>query len=224
MIEKDLKKLNREEILEIMIQVSKENSRLHEEVEELEGKLSERQLKMTDCGSLAEACLKINDVLAKADAAAKLFLENLKFHRIKDDLDEVTSGILLEAEEKSAGIIAEAKRKSEALLEEARIEAELEQSRRSFFRRKGKTSAVSGTNLRTAGRDEILELLYQTVKEKDELAEKNALLEEKLSAREVAIRESGSLSEACLKLQGVMEAADEAAKQYLENLSESKNE
>lgn len=42
MIEKDLKKLNREEILEIMIQVSKENSRLHEEVEELEGKLSER--------------------------------------------------------------------------------------------------------------------------------------------------------------------------------------
>ena len=224
MIEKDLKKLNREEILEIMVQVSKENSRLHEEVEELQGRLAERQLKVTDCGSLAEACLSVNDVLAKADAAAKLFLENLKLHCIREDLDEVSSGILSEAEEKSAGIIAEAERKSAALLEEARVRAELERSQGSIFRRKGKTSAVFGTNLRTAGRDEILELLYQTVKEKDELAERNALLEEKLTAREVAVRESGSLSEACLKLQGVMEAADEAAKQYLENLNTSEKE
>lgn len=224
MIEKDLKKLNREEILEIMVQVSKENSRLHEEVEELKSQLAERQLKMAESGSLAEACLSVNDVLEKADAAAKLFLENLKLHSIREDLDEVSSGILSEAEEKSAGIIAEAERKSAALLEEARVRAELERSQRSIFRRKRKASTVSGKNLRTADRDEVLELLYQTVKEKDELAAKNALLAEKLSAREVAVREAGSLSEACLRLQGVMEAADEAAKQYLENLNTSEKE
>lgn len=218
MLDKDLKKLSREEVLEIMMQVSKENTRLQSELEELEKKLTNRDLEITECGSLAEACLRVNQVFAKADNAVDQFLINFKNHCIEEDLNEISSDILKTAKEESENILIEAKRKAEAILAEARIQAERERSQKSLFRRNKEASRVSGKDLRTASRDEILELLYETVKEKDELAEKNSDLEAKLNAREIAIKESGSLSEAAIKIQGIMEAADAAAKQYLDNV------
>ena len=43
-------------------------------------------------------------------------------------------------------------------------------------------------------------------------------LEDKLADRDLRIRESGSIAEAALKVNGIFEAAQAAADQYLENL------
>lgn len=69
--------------------------------------------------------------------------------------------------------------------------------------------------LRKMGRLQLLELLATQEKElialRAELAEKTALLEEK----RLAMDEAGSIAEAALRLNGVFEAAQRAAEQYL---------
>jgi len=52
----------------------------------------------------------------------------------------------------------------------------------------------------------------------DQLERKLAQLEKRLSDRNIAEMEAGSIAEAALKLNGVFEAAEAAAAQYLENI------
>lgn len=78
--------------------------------------------------------------------------------------------------------------------------------------------------LRKLSRLQLLELLAQQERELQELraavAEKDALLEE----RRIMLEESGSIAEAALKLNGVFEAAQRAAEQYLESLKAAARE
>lgn len=72
--------------------------------------------------------------------------------------------------------------------------------------------------LRHMSRSELLEMLIAQMEEnkslKAQLKEANAALE----SRQIEIEKSGSLADAALRLSGVFEAADRAARMYLENL------
>lgn len=72
--------------------------------------------------------------------------------------------------------------------------------------------------LRKLSKLQLLELLAQQERElqtlRKELEEKNAALED----RRIQIETTGSIAEAALKLNGVFEAAQRAADQYLESL------
>lgn len=72
--------------------------------------------------------------------------------------------------------------------------------------------------LRRMSRQELLQMLLQTETERLRLAQENKRLEEQLNNRILSIENAGSLAEAALMLNGVFKAADEAAKQYLENI------
>ena len=75
MTDKQLRKLKKAQLLEIMVEQSKEIDRLREEVGRLNAQLADRTLKISDVGSIAEASLKINDVFEQAQKAADLYLE-----------------------------------------------------------------------------------------------------------------------------------------------------
>ena len=79
--------------------------------------------------------------------------------------------------------------------------------------------------IRKMNREELLELLIQYSEEKEELElritrleKKLAETQKKLEERTIAIDQAGSIAEAALKLNGVFEAAQQAADQYLENI------
>ena len=72
--------------------------------------------------------------------------------------------------------------------------------------------------MRKLKRIEILELLLEQSRENERLKEQLAEMNKKLEDKEIAIKESGSIAEAALKLNGIFEAAQKAADQYLENL------
>ena len=78
MTDKQLRKLKKAQLLEIMVEQSKEIDRLREEVGRLNAQLADRTLKISDVGSIAEASLKINDVFEQAQKAADLYLENVR--------------------------------------------------------------------------------------------------------------------------------------------------
>lgn len=69
--------------------------------------------------------------------------------------------------------------------------------------------------LRNLSKLQLLELLAQQERELQKLRAELAEKEEILAKREIQIVESGSIAEAALKLNGIFEAAQKAADDYL---------
>ena len=74
MTEKELKKLNRKQLLELLLVQTERINRL------------QKQLAERDAGSIAEAALKLNGVFEAAQAAADQYIENIK--SISERLEE----------------------------------------------------------------------------------------------------------------------------------------
>jgi len=72
--------------------------------------------------------------------------------------------------------------------------------------------------LQRLSRADLLELLVAQVKENEQLREQLAEAREQLADRQIIIDRAGSIAEAALRLNGVFEAAQLAADQYLENV------
>lgn len=78
MTEKELLKLKRAELLEIMLAQSKEIDSLREQLAEAEEKLASRRIAIKESGSIAEASLKLTQIFEEAQKAADLYLDNVK--------------------------------------------------------------------------------------------------------------------------------------------------
>ena len=76
MTDKELRRLSRAELLEILIRLTNENEELKRNLNDAEGKLNDRKIMIGESDSIAEAALKLSDVFAAAESAAKLYLEN----------------------------------------------------------------------------------------------------------------------------------------------------
>ena len=81
----ELKKLNRRELLELLIGEMRENdrreaeiARLNGKIEELEAKLENVHINIENSGSLAEASLKLDGVFSAADDAAKRYTSEIR--------------------------------------------------------------------------------------------------------------------------------------------------
>ncbi len=71
MTEKELKKLSRSELLEMLIEQVNINRELTGKIAELEEKLSNYDYTMQNSGSIAEAALKLSGIFEAADKAVE---------------------------------------------------------------------------------------------------------------------------------------------------------
>ena len=78
MTEKELKRLSRSELLELLLLQTRERERLERQLEEAEQRLADRQLRLEKAGDIAQAALQINGVMEAAQAAARQYLENIE--------------------------------------------------------------------------------------------------------------------------------------------------
>lgn len=78
MTEKELHKLKRYQLLEILIMQTEEIDKLHQKIDTLEAKLNEREINISKLGSIADASLYLNGVFSSAEKAAEQYLENAK--------------------------------------------------------------------------------------------------------------------------------------------------
>ena len=78
MADKELKKLSRAELLELLLLQTKENERLQAELDEALQQLADRRLRLAECGDLAQAALAVNGVMEAAQAAARQYLDNIR--------------------------------------------------------------------------------------------------------------------------------------------------
>ena len=70
MTDKELRRLSRSELLEMLIAQTEENSQLKIRLEQAEAQLRDRRIEIDKAGSLAEAALSLNGVFQAAEAAA----------------------------------------------------------------------------------------------------------------------------------------------------------
>lgn len=78
MTEKELKKLNRAELLELLLLQTREVERLQEKLSKADSLISQRYMQYLEAGSLAEAMVKVNGVMEAAQAAADQYLDNIR--------------------------------------------------------------------------------------------------------------------------------------------------
>lgn len=74
---RELRKLRRSELLELLLLQSKEMEHLREQLAKAEAELNDRKLKLAAIGNLADAVVQINGVMEAAQAAAEQYLENI---------------------------------------------------------------------------------------------------------------------------------------------------
>ena len=80
MTDKELRRLKRVDLLELLISQSRENELLRQQLEGARQALAERQIKLAKAGSIAEAALFLNGVFEAAQKAADQYVENVKRH------------------------------------------------------------------------------------------------------------------------------------------------
>ena len=76
--EKDLRRLSRKDLIDIIYALRKQEHVLREELEQAREELDRREILLSESGSIAEAALKLNGVFEAAQAAADQYLRSIK--------------------------------------------------------------------------------------------------------------------------------------------------
>lgn len=94
MKDQSLKNLSRSELLEILLMQSRKIDALNLEIQQLQAELQEthqqleqRQINLTEAGSIAEAALRLNGVFEAAQAACDQYVENIMQHAKEQNLN-----------------------------------------------------------------------------------------------------------------------------------------
>lgn len=95
MTSKELRKLSKLELVDMINEQSAVIEKLQLRVEQLEVQLKDRSLKIDQAGSLAEASLQVNGVIEAAQEAAQQYLLNI------ESLNERTTMLCMQQEEES---------------------------------------------------------------------------------------------------------------------------
>jgi len=78
MTEKELRRMSRRELLELLLFQMEENEKLRKELNEANTLLKDREIMISESGSIAEAAMKVNGVFLAAEKAALQYLENVR--------------------------------------------------------------------------------------------------------------------------------------------------
>ena len=113
MTDKELRRLSRGALLELLIEQIEENERLRSQLEVCQKQLSDKEILISESGSIAEAALKLNGVFQAAENAAKQYLENIQ--KYSGQQQEICKKIELKAQKEAERIVAEAQAYSEDL-------------------------------------------------------------------------------------------------------------
>lgn len=123
MTEKELRKLTRKQLLELLLRQIQRADALEQELNEANQRIQDRNLIQSEAGSIAAASLQLNGVFEAAEAAAAQYLENIA--KLNEDHELVYERAKAEAKEKADALIEGA----EKLCREAEERAEKAQQR-----------------------------------------------------------------------------------------------
>ena len=99
MVSKELKRLSRRELVDVIYQLKKNEQQLQEKIAELEAELQEKRIRISVAGSIAEAAVDISNVFSAAQMAADLYLHEIS--SMKEETQRQCAKLLEEAKQKA---------------------------------------------------------------------------------------------------------------------------
>ncbi len=110
---KELKRMGRKELVELIFQMKQRELELENQLEKAQAQLEDRRVFIANSGSIAEAALGVGGVFEAAQAAADCYLESLK--AVNGDVE----AILEQAREQAREIVAGAELEAVAKIQKA---------------------------------------------------------------------------------------------------------
>ena len=113
MIQKELKKLNRRELVDVIYQLKKNEEQLQAQIASLEAELQDRRIRLSVAGSIAEAAADITGIFSVAQATADLYLREIS--EMKENARKECEKMIEEARKKAETIMADGQKQCDAL-------------------------------------------------------------------------------------------------------------
>lgn len=120
MTDKELQKLKRPELLEIMLNLKSELDSQKAENEELRKKLDEKTIALEKSGSIAEASLELSGIFGAAQEAADVYLNNVK--KMHADQEVIYNNSIADAKREAENIVSQAQKEANNLKTKTDIE------------------------------------------------------------------------------------------------------
>ena len=123
MTEKELRRLSRAELLEMLIAQSEELRDVKERLKSAEAILASRVIEINTAGSIAEASLRLNGVFEAAQAACEQYMENIRLLNERSQL--VCRQMEKESREQADRLLEETRRTCAQMDTDVRLSTEL---------------------------------------------------------------------------------------------------
>lgn len=113
MISKELKRLSRRELVDIIYQLKKNEQEMQEEIESLKTELQDKRIRISTAGSIADAAMSVTNVFSTAQMTADLYLREISY--MKENTEKECAKKIEEAEKKVREILADGEKKFDTL-------------------------------------------------------------------------------------------------------------
>lgn len=111
MTERELRRLSRADLLELLLAQRRENEQLRCLLDQTQAQLADRTIQINSAGSIAEASLQLGGVFAAAQDSCQYYLDNIKL--LSERQSAVCQQMELETKEKCDRMVAEAEQKAQ---------------------------------------------------------------------------------------------------------------
>lgn len=118
MTEKELKRLSRADLLEMLISQSEELREVKERLRTAEAALASRVIEIDNAGSIAEASLRLNGVFEAAQAACEQYTENIRLLSERSQL--ICRQMEKESREQAERLLEQTRRRCEEMEAQAK--------------------------------------------------------------------------------------------------------
>ena len=111
MTERDLRRLSRSDLLELLLAQRKENEQLRCILDETQAQWADRTFKIDNAGSIAEASLQLSGIFNAAQDSCQYYMDNIKL--LSDRQTQLCQEMEQETKEKCDRMVAEAEQKAQ---------------------------------------------------------------------------------------------------------------
>ena len=145
MINKELKKLSRRELVDIIYKLKMNEQKMQEEIASLEEALEEKRVKMSNAGSIVDVAVAVTDIFTKAQSTADFYLREIEYMKEEtekeckkklEETDKKLEKALAEGEERLASLKALCEKEAEKLQQLQSKKTEIKQSRKKLKNKK----------------------------------------------------------------------------------------
>lgn len=113
MINKELKRLSRRELVDIIYQMKKNEQEMQDKITALENEIKDKRIRISQAGSIADAAVNVTNVFSAAQVTADMYLSEIA--SMKKDTEAECAKMIADAKQRVKNILADGQKQYDNL-------------------------------------------------------------------------------------------------------------